>query len=324
LCQNHLGQNTFDDWRSFVRNSLSTLYEHQFMEQLCDSWKVMLTMSATDTIAIYDARTSYLLHSAVSIAQWIGESTIKLEYKFVRAWIAGLPRDIRMAITSNLEYGSTFFEVQRKARLLTSVSTDTVHEGAAKYEALKRKLEGYENKKHGERSDKRNKDISIVALAQRVEELNQGNSQVAQAQAQRLEDLNQAVCYVSEQGKQGAVGAFPGQGARTMNPGSRGSCFDFENGRCSRGASCRYLHDKHPAPKVLPGVPPAMPVAAAPSAGSFIPPFFNPMPPSTPYPGLHGAGSVPRPRLNLPADACINFAKGACVHQPCKFKHYPK
>ena len=331
LCIRHVGHNTLAHWVSFVQTSLNTLYDGNFMEHLSESWKSMLTMGPSETVAIYDARTSHLLHSAVSVAQWLGESMSGVEYKFVRKWIQGLPRDIRMAVTGSLRRTSTFFEVQRTAREISSVASDSPVENAAKVEILKRKLELLESKKHGDRDNsKRNKDISLVALAQRMEDIDRNTTTAARAQTDRIEDLNRAVCYVGEQGRMNAGGAFQNQRARTMHSGQQerktmgqpGLCFNFAKGHCPRGTLCGYRHDNNHASI---GAPPSMPAAAAAAAPPNVPPFFKPSPPSTPFPGMQGGSQMTlRARPNLPPDACIDHSRGECLRAVCKFKHYPK
>jgi len=179
-------------------------------------------------------------------------------------------------------------------------------------------------------SSKRNKDIAMVALAQRIEDLDRDTTIAARAQTDRIEDLNRAVCYVGEQGRMNAGGAFHNQRARTMHPGQQerktmgqpGMCYNFAKGHCPRGQLCGYRHDNNQANI---GAPPSMPTAAAAAAPPYVPPSFKPSPPSTPFPGLQGSSQMNlRSRPNLPADACIDYSRGECLRAVCKFKHYPK
>ena len=175
----------------------------------------------------------------------------------------------------------------------------------------------------------------MVALAQRVEDLNKDSTIAAKAQADRFEDLNRAVCCVGDQGRMNAGGAFQGQGARTMHPGQQelktmgqpGLCFNCAKGHRSRRQHCRYRHDNNQATgQARIGAPPSMPTAAAAAAPAYVPPSFNPSPPSTPFPGLQGGSqmNLHTARPNLPPDACIDHSRGECLRAVCKFKHYPK
>jgi hypothetical protein len=138
--------------------------------------------------------------------------------------------------------------------------------------------------------------------------------------------------------------------------GAKGLCFQFKKGNCRKGAGCRWSHDqalvqaehsqnpgrqqptKGPFTVTDYVAPPAPTVTSFPKAPPGFPPGFPP--PQLPPPSLLGAPPTMPARqghsgpsmslaerlalVGIPDGGCIDFAKGRCLREVCRFTHHPK
>jgi hypothetical protein len=309
MCQSQESQESKTDWTSFVDLVFCTLYDSDYLHTLADKWKDMAMLS-TETVSHYEERTSKHLYAAIQIAKWTDQDPKTMEKRFSRAWITGLPKDIRVSLMSSVDATTPFATVHKRARAIATVSAETGGESKAENQLLKRKIEQLEQARGRVRDSHPNRGRDNHPNRGRDNHPNRGRDNHHTGETKEARDARESkreiaiIAHIDGKMEDLANVVCAVQDRHTQQPdeaNGSGRCYAFAKGSCRNGESCRYTHG---APK--PFVAPRSKFTDGP------PPPLGPPPPGPPL------------RQLLPIE-CRDFTKGSCRRgRECRYLHHPK